>query len=176
MGQTARNVSPMSNKERNTYVIQQLTSALLSLLSEKPIGDISISELIEKAGVGRTSFYRNFESKEDILQKYTDKITMDFVKTQKLKYDTKKFQEYTVMLFEHLERNKEFCLTLLNNNLLYIIGEIFDKYFLMNATTRDEQYKQMFTSGGFFNIFKFWLIGGCKETPKELADMFLHFT
>lgn len=175
MRQTERNVSPMSNEGRNTYVIQHLTSALLSLLSEKSIGDISVSELIEKAGVGRASFYRNFKSKEDILQKHTDKITMDFVKTQKLKYETKKFREYTIMLFEHLERNKAFCLTLLNNNLLYIIGDVFDKYFLKNATTLDEQYKQMFTSGGFFNIFKFWLMDGCKESPEELADMFLNF-
>lgn len=175
MRQTQQNVSPMSNEGRNTYVIQHLTAALLSLLSEKPIGDISVSELIDKAGVGRASFYRNFKSKEDILQKYIDKITMDFVRTQKFKYDTKKFREYTVMLFEHLERNKEFCLTLFNNNLLYIIGDIFDKYFLKNATSHDEQYKRMFISGGFFNIFKFWLMGGCKESPEELADMFLNF-
>ncbi len=175
MRQTGRNVSPMSNEGRNSYVVRQLTSSLLSLLSEKAIVDISVSELIEKAGVGRASFYRNFESKEDILRKYTDKITMEFVKTQRLRYDTKNFREYTVMLFEHLERNKEFCLTLLNNHLLHIIGDIFDKYFLKNAGTRKEQYRQMFTSGGFFNIFKFWLMGGCKESPKELADMFLNF-
>lgn len=64
---------------------------------------------------------------------------------------------------------------LLNNDLLYIIGEIFDKYFLERAVTLEERYKQMFTSGGFFNIFKFWLMGGCRESPGELADMFLHF-
>lgn len=175
MRQNRETVSPMSNEGRNTYVIQHLTDALLSLLSDKPIGDISVSELIYKAGVGRASFYRNFKSKEDILQQYTDKITMDFVRTQKLKYNTKNFREYTITLFEHLERNKDFALMLLNNNLLHIIGDIFNEYFLKNTVTHDEQYKQMFTSGGFFNVFKFWLMGGCKESPEELADMFLNF-
>ncbi len=175
MRQTERNVSPKSNEGRNTYVIQHLTDAMLSLLSQKPLEDVSISELIDRAGVGRASFYRNFKSKEDILQKYTDKVTLDFVRTQKIKYDPKKFREYTVTLFEHLERNKGFCLMLLNNDLLYIIGDIFDKYFLERAVTPEDQYRQMFTSGGFFNIFKFWLMGGCRETPGELADMFLHF-
>lgn len=175
MKQNEQIVSPMSSKGRNIYVVQSLTDALLLLLAEKSIGDISISELIDKARVGRASFYRNFKSKEDILKKYTDKITMEFVKTQKLKYDAKKFREYTIMLFEHLERNKEFCLMLLNNNLLYIVGDMFDKYFLKNAITRDEQYKQMFTSGGFYNIFKFWLMDGCKESPEELSDMFFDY-
>lgn len=106
MRQTERNVSPRSNEGRNTYVIQHLTDAMLSLLSEKPIEDISISELIDRAGVGRASFYRNFKSKEDVLQKYTDKVTLDFVRTQKIKYDPKRFREYTVTLFEHLERSQ----------------------------------------------------------------------
>lgn len=175
MRQTKRKVSPMSNEGRNAYVIKHLTEALLDLLSEKSLEDILISELIEKAGVGKASFYRNFDSKEDILRRHTDSITMEFVKTQKIKYDTKHFREYTVMLFEHLENNKNFCLILLNNHLLHIIGDVFDKYFLKNATTYDEQYKQMFASGGFYNIFKFWLMGGCKESPEELSDMFLDY-
>lgn len=33
-----------------------------------------ISELCNLAGIGRASFYRNFESKEDILQRYINKI------------------------------------------------------------------------------------------------------
>ena len=52
MIQTERIVSPMSNEGRNTYVVEHLTNALLELLNEKPIHDISISELVEQAGVG----------------------------------------------------------------------------------------------------------------------------
>ena len=60
----------MSNEGRNAYVIEHITDALLKLLREKPIEDISISELCELAGIGRASFYRNFNSKEDILRTY----------------------------------------------------------------------------------------------------------
>lgn len=165
----------MSNEGRNTYVIKHLTDALLDLLSEKPLEDILIRELIERAGVSKASFYRNFNSKEDILRRHTDSVTMEFIKAQKLKFDTKHFSEYMVTLFEHLENNKDVCLILLNNHLLYIIGDLFDKYFLKNAASPDQQYKQMFASGGFYNIFKFWLMGGCKESPKELSDMFFDY-
>ncbi|HIZ76941.1 MAG TPA: TetR/AcrR family transcriptional regulator, partial [Firmicutes bacterium] len=63
MRQIKENVSPMSNEGRNAYVKKHLTDAFLSLLAEKNIEDISISELAAEAGVGRASFYRNYEHK-----------------------------------------------------------------------------------------------------------------
>lgn len=70
MEQTAKTVSPMSNEGRNAYVTEHITAAMLSLLKEKPLVEITISELCDRAGVGRTSFYRNFQEKEDILKEY----------------------------------------------------------------------------------------------------------
>lgn len=49
MRQNVGNVSPMSNEGRNAYVIEHLTDAMLNLLAEKPINDISISELVDKS-------------------------------------------------------------------------------------------------------------------------------
>ena len=62
MEQNEKIVSPMSNEGRNAYVVEQLTGALLALLQEKPLADISVSQLCDKAGVGRTSFYRNYQA------------------------------------------------------------------------------------------------------------------
>ena len=54
MRQTIRNVSPMSNEGRNAYVIEHLTDALLTLLRDHSINDVSISELCE-CEIGRAS-------------------------------------------------------------------------------------------------------------------------
>ena len=74
MEQNSRNVSPFSNEARNAYVTEHITGALLSLLKEKPMQDISISEIVDTAGVGRTSFYRNYETKEDVVKKHIVKL------------------------------------------------------------------------------------------------------
>ena len=74
MRQNKKNVSPMSNEGRNIYVIEHMTESLLTLLENKAIEDISISELCDNAGIGRASFYRNFNSKEDILRAHIDKL------------------------------------------------------------------------------------------------------
>ncbi|MGR1196394.1 TetR/AcrR family transcriptional regulator [Alloscardovia omnicolens] len=60
MNQTDSFVSAKSNENRHSYVLSQLPSALLKLLSEKPLAQISITKLVRVAGVGHASFYRNF--------------------------------------------------------------------------------------------------------------------
>ena len=59
MNQTDSFVSAKGNENRHSYVLSQLTTALLELLSEKPHAQISITKLERGAGVGHASFYRN---------------------------------------------------------------------------------------------------------------------
>ena len=68
MEQNTKNVTALSNEMRNSYVLNQITEAMVELLKEKEMSNISISELCDKAQIGRTSFYRNFESKEAIVE------------------------------------------------------------------------------------------------------------
>ena len=56
----------MNNEEKNTYMKIQMTAALLDIMKKKPAFEILISELTERAKIGRVSFYHNYLSKEDI--------------------------------------------------------------------------------------------------------------
>ena len=61
-------------KKNNENVVTLLSNTLINLINEEQYEAISISELCSKAGVGRMSFYRNFNSKDDILIKYLYEI------------------------------------------------------------------------------------------------------
>ena len=50
----------VNNNEKNSYVKEQITKALLILLKEKELKDISVSEITTVAHVSRVSFYRNY--------------------------------------------------------------------------------------------------------------------
>src|SRR3712207_8891074 len=56
------------NQESRRLTREAIEIALLSLLEKKPLGHITISELVARAGVSRNAFYRNYSSKEDILE------------------------------------------------------------------------------------------------------------
>jgi AcrR family transcriptional regulator len=58
---------------------QWIFEAILLLLDKKPYDQIGISEITEKAGVARTSFYRNFTGKDDVILQYLDDILSDCV-------------------------------------------------------------------------------------------------
>ena len=47
---------------------EYIITALLQLLHKKAFAQISVTEVCRKAGVSRMSFYRHFESREDVLK------------------------------------------------------------------------------------------------------------
>ena len=61
-----------------------LSKALIETLQKKPLDMITIKELTEKAHVGRTAFYNNFHSLEDVL-KYTYRTSYQNIFEDKFK-------------------------------------------------------------------------------------------
>ena len=46
---------------------ETMADALIQLLVEKPIGKITVPAIVDLAGVGRMSYFRNFSSKEEMI-------------------------------------------------------------------------------------------------------------
>ena len=51
-----------------------MASSLLELMLEKDYSKISIGEIAKNAGVDRSSYYRHFKSKEDIISFFFDMV------------------------------------------------------------------------------------------------------
>ena len=58
---------------------QAVFSAVLALLKTNRFDDITVSEIIEKASISRTTFYRLFEDKYDLLDKFAFGMLEKFV-------------------------------------------------------------------------------------------------
>ncbi len=69
-----------SNKEANQLTKESIETALLFLLENKDLKQISVSELVRKAGVSRNAFYRNYKSKEEILENYYERTSSNLKK------------------------------------------------------------------------------------------------
>ena len=57
-------VRHLSNNEANRITRESICTAFLEIIMTKDFDDISISEIVRRAGVSRQSFYRNYGSKE----------------------------------------------------------------------------------------------------------------
>jgi len=59
----------MKRQDRRIQRTQQLLeAALLSLIKEKDFDAISVQEIIDRANVGRATFYAHYDNKEDLLE------------------------------------------------------------------------------------------------------------
>ena len=75
----------MSNKEdlRVRRTKQALFNAFVSLVTEKPIDEITINQLCEKAEIRRATFYKHYTDKYDFITAYTVHLRENFDKTLK---------------------------------------------------------------------------------------------
>lgn len=151
-----------------------LSEALILLLKNKSYENITIQEIVDKAGLSRMAYYRNFESKDDIIKYYLDSITFDFIRESNIVYNPDNISEYIELLYTHLLKYKKLGQLLLKNNLIYHVKNCFDLIF-KNKSNDNDIYLYYFISGGLYNIYLHWLENDCAETPKELSRLFTDF-
>lgn len=152
-----------------------IVEALILLMKKKEYSKITNKEITDKAGLSHITIYRNFKNKDEIIKYYLDEITNEFIESKKVNYDPNHFKEYLIILFTHLKDKEDIGLLLYKANCIHFIKDEFDKIFFNKAKSLKEQYNYFFISGGLYNVYYNWLISGCKETPEELADMFMDF-
>lgn len=152
-----------------------IADALILLMKNKDFSKITNKDITDKAGYSHITIYRNFKSKEDIIKFYLDEITKEFIKKKKVNFDPNHFKEYLIVLFTHLKEKEDIGLLLYKANLIHLIKDEFDKIFYNKAKNKKEQYNYYFISGGLYNIYYHWISNGCKESPEEIAVMFMDF-
>lgn len=172
MRQNPKNVSPMSNEGRNAYVIEHITQALIKLLRDKPIADITISELCELAGIGRASFYRNFDSMEDILRSYINTIFCEWTDEYEEK-ENQPLSELLGMMFSHFEKHKKFYGLLSKRGLVYLLKDVIvGRCGPKPEYSAVEAYASAYVAYTLYGWVETWFMRGMKESAEEIAGMF----
>ena len=169
MIQSEKTVSPMSNASRNKYVVEHITSALLELMREKPLRDVSISELCDAAGVGRASFYRNFSDKEDVISRYLKQILDDWW----LRSITKPDFNIVRAIFEHFYERRELYMLLYSQGLSHLhLNSITDACGPKPEQENHAAYTSAFFAHGLYGWIDEWFKRGTPESPEEMAALF----
>ncbi len=152
-------------------VSDYILEALLILIRKKEWQDISVTEICEKAGVTRMSFYRSFTGKEDVLRKQIVRVTDQFMAESGIDFLRDSREDYLLKLFRHVTRYRERLQVIYRAGLIHFVQEEFDRVMLAHYADRYSDYQTSFLSGGIYNVFLLWLKKGCLETPEEMARM-----
>src|SRR5260370_21001881 len=74
VGQKKQQKQRRKPDERIRRTHERLGSALVALIQEKPIDDVTVQEVLDRASVGRSTFYLHFRDKNDLLLSQLEKF------------------------------------------------------------------------------------------------------
>jgi len=162
----------MNNEQKNTYVKKQILAALLDLLKDKPLSDISVSELTNKAKIGRVSFYRNYQNKEDILKEESDRLIKEWGRLYESDPESTP-ESLFPSLFDFYRNHREFYTILYNAGMSSIMMEtIISTIQIMPEMPNLEAYMKSFWAYGIYGWMLEWIKRGMQEGGKELKILF----
>ena len=162
----------MNNEQKNTYVKKQILTALLELLKEKPLSDISVSELTSKAEIGRVSFYRNYQNKEDILKDESDRLIKEWGRLYESNPESTP-ESLFPSLFDFYRDHREFYTILYNAGMSSIMMEtIIGTIQILPEMPNLEAYMKSFWAYGIYGWMLEWIKRGMQEGGKELKILF----
>lgn len=161
----------LSNEESNRITKECLQSALIMLLSEKSLDKISITELVARAGVSRTSFYRNYSEKEDILVDAVETVGHDL---KKMLNDEIQMDNWKKMYFDVLSKikiNKPVIRLIIKADLLRYISKEVESLFdsIFRPVNNEEKYVLSAYCGAAFLLAYAWFENGMVESAEEMS-------
>ena len=134
-------------QEANEFVKECITTALLKMLKEQDFSDITITDLVKKAGVSRISFYRNYESKEDVLRKHIHLLLKAWGK----RYEGVDGTVLIEAIFTHYQENSDLYILLYKRGLSHIsLQSLKDVCGPRQEQNNKAAYTSAFISGGLY--------------------------
>lgn len=171
----AKSVLNLSNQESKQLTRECIRTALLQLLADDSFENITITTIIKRAGVSRAGFYRNYSSKEDIIEEFAQ-ITYEGLKTL-ITDETFKNDPYRwyLNLFSAIQKDaKTFHLLILAkvpHQYTSKVGSLLEP--LLSFDTAFERYQAIARSTALKEIVIDWFKNGMIESPNEMAEFFV---
>ena len=160
----------------------RIAEALFEKLAVYELDEISVSEVVAKAGVSRNTYYRHFSTKRSVLTFYIEELLREYLQGVEERgiSDVEGILNY---YFSFWGDRKEYVILLRRRQLLDLALDVQRKKFL-EALPRsdlpwhgvagvDETLVDLLFVGGMWNILLHWLDRGMDPKASEVVRTFL---
>lgn len=166
----------MRGKQATSEFLKEcMADALLQLLKEKPMEEITVTEITSRANVGRVTFYRNFTKKEDLIIYKLTVLGKQFGQNHPFR-ERNDVRYAAQQLFTFVYSIREILLTLHHANLLgTVLIPLYEATRQKNPDDHAWLFQNSFLSFGLIGITLEWIQDGFQETPEELLEIMASF-
>jgi AcrR family transcriptional regulator len=184
----------MSKKDRRVQRTQQLLeAALLSLMKEKEFEAISVQEIIDRANVGRATFYAHYDNKEDLLESGFDGLRATLRERQceaQSRGGTvdKRLFAFSYHLLAHANEHRDIFPAMISKRGGALIQHLL-RHLVVTLVREDlkasglkpgmgpvpEEAIVQLIAGGLFGLMMWWLGGKMRLSVGEVNETFQRF-
>ena len=167
----------MEKKRNDTKNL--LAQALFDLLFKKPFQKISVNDLCDACHIHRSTFYRHFEDKYQLLRYCFDEIANEM----NLRMESKPSKEFFVVILDNCQKHERLFSHLFQAGMDEELSEIFYQFssrYLSQCLKEKEAVGILlpgpidamtaFYVGGFTNMITRWIKSGYKMPKETLAS------
>lgn len=149
-----------------------MADALLRAMKEKSFEKITVTEITEAAGVNRSTWFRNFESKDEALTFKLVLLWYQWAGEHGMR-DCRRYTAENVEDFFAFNASIQPVLeTIYQAEQLPCVYDAFCHVMSAKSeTTPAQAYEARFYSYGLFGLLDEWIGRGFCETPQQLAEM-----
>lgn len=189
-GNSPKGVGRKSEKPRRADLRVRRTrdalgAAMIELIQEKPINDITVQDVLNRSGVGRSTFYLHFRDKDDLLLSQLE-VFLEFMSTALSTRNDKSNRVVPVAeMFAHIGNQNKLYRVLWDSGRLKDFYDLAEGYFargieqrlvesgrLGDLPQRALAARASALSGSLLSLLRWWLDRGEKESPREMDEMF----
>src|SRR5205807_5840432 len=164
-----------------------LWEALMAELSERPIEEITVSDICERAMVHRTTFYKHYEDKYALLEQGIRQMYDDLLAEEEHMppnaYSVEHPPPYFIRLFEHAAQHQRFYKLMLCGEGIGRFQKLVKEYIaeVVSAKVREltptNQHFAVplamhvqFVAGAVLSLLAWWLENDMPLSPRSMAQ------
>ncbi len=173
--------------QRTTQLLRQ---ALLSLIQEQGFETLSVQNIIDRANVGRATFYAHFDNKEDLLVSGFDGLRATLKEKQRTAHSQRgsadeRLFAFTREMFAHVAEYREIFRAMVGKQSGTMVQGLLHK--IIVDLLRDDvraivarnkagavppEAAVQFLAGGLFGMMKLWAEGKLRGSAEEVNAVF----
>lgn len=181
----AKETHPRKPDVRVRRTCERLGRALIELIVEKPINDVTVQDVLDRAKVGRSTFYLHYRDKDDLLLSQLE-MFLEMMSTSLRKRNEKSNRVVPVEeMFEHIGNQNKLYRVLTDSGHLKEFFDLAEGYFargieqrliesgrLAHFPQRELAARASALSGSLLSLLRWWLDRGEKESPRAMDEIF----
>ena len=163
----------MSRGTKTTEFLKEcMADALIKLMKTTPVNKIAAKDITDAAGVGRATWFRNFNSKEEAISYKFTRLWECWLEESKPEYQDLSDQDKTIVLFEFIYSVRDLIALIYEQKMQFCLYPMYQKILIPDGIkTVRERYAIRFMAYGMTGFVEEWILRKFQETPEDIIHI-----